>query len=143
MSHPARITKGPIMKRTLIWIAAIVGVAVAIGLAFEPMRAQIKQQMRTKYREAEVTKGRIVAVVNSTGTVKPIRSVQVGTFVSGPIIKLLVDFNDPVEKGQLLAVIDPQLYEPNVRRDEAVLATRNAELEQIKVKLQHAQRDEK
>jgi HlyD family secretion protein len=129
--------------RTFLKWTAIVGVLVVLVALGGASHYYYKEKMKPRYRVAEVTKGRIVAVVNSTGTVKPVRSVQVGTFVSGPIIKLFADFNDKVEKGQLLAIIDPQLYEPDVRRDEASLATRAAEVDQIDAKLQQARNDEK
>jgi len=131
------------MKRFLRWFAILGVLAVVVGLAGYPIGQWWKERMRPRYREAEVTRGRIVSVVNSTGTVKPTRLVQVGTFVSGPIIELYVDFNDKVKKGQLLAVIDPQLYEPDLRRDEAILATRRAEVEQTDARLKNAINDEK
>jgi HlyD family secretion protein len=87
---------------------------------------------------AEVTRGTIVTVVNSTGEVKPVLSIQVGSFVSGPIDKIHVDFNDEVKKGELLAEIDPVLFQANVARDEAVLATAEAEVERAKALLKQA-----
>jgi HlyD family secretion protein len=131
------------MKRFLRWFAILGVLSLLIGLGAAGVGAWWKERTRVRYRQAEATRGRIVAVVNSTGTVKPVRSVQVGTFVSGPIIKLYVDFNDRVKKGQLLAVIDPKLYEPNLHRDQATYSTRRAEIEQIVAKLRQAIRDEK
>jgi HlyD family secretion protein len=83
-----------------------------------------------------------VAVVNSTGTVKPTRSVLVGTFVSGPIESITVDFNDEVKQGALLAKIDPQLYAAAVARDRAVLANQTAAVERAKAQLQQSVNDE-
>jgi HlyD family secretion protein len=65
-------------------------------------------------------------------------SVSVGSFVSGPIVELNVDFNDEVKRGDLLAKVDPRLYEANVQRDEASLATREAEVERVEAQLQQA-----
>ncbi|MCC6494498.1 MAG: efflux RND transporter periplasmic adaptor subunit [Pirellulales bacterium] len=81
-------------------------------------------------------------VVNSTGEVKPVLSVSVGSFVSGPIIKLHVEFNDRVKKDQLLAEIDPRIYVAAVQRDKASLATRIADVERTKALLQQATNDE-
>jgi HlyD family secretion protein len=83
-----------------------------------------------------------VAVVNSTGTVKPVRSVAVGSFVSGPIKEIYVDFNDEVKKDQVLAEIDARIYEASAARDEAVLATRVAEVLRAEAECQRARNDE-
>lgn len=101
-----------------------------------------KERNRPKFRRAAITRGPIVAVVNSTGTVKPVLSVSVGAFVSGPIEALYVDFNDEVKKGDLLAKIDPRIYEASVARDRASLATRRAEVQRVKALLQQARNDE-
>src|SRR5436190_7968250 len=119
------------MKRFIGWLVifSILGLA-GWGIS-GPGMTYWKERNRITYREAEVTRGRIVSVVNSTGTVKPVRSVQVGAFVSGPIKNLYVDFNDEVKAGQVLAEIDAQLYNASEDRDRAVLATRVAEVKQV------------
>ena len=108
----------------------ILGVIGLLGWAATASgKAYWKEKHRVIYREAEVTAGRIVAVVNSTGTVKPVRLVTVGTFVSGPVAEIFVDFNDEVKKGQLMAKIDTQLYMASVAQARALLATRKAQIE--------------
>jgi HlyD family secretion protein len=126
-------------KKTIIFFALVGGAAYA-AYAFLPDFWRGMNQ--AKYRQAEVTRGSIVAMVNATGTVQPVLSVSVGAFVSGPVVEVLVDFNDVVQKGELLARIDPRLYEANVARDEAVLATRQADIENITAQLQLAINDE-
>ena len=76
------------MKRLLFWFVALGALGVIVWAAAGPGAAYMKERNRVVYREAEVTRGRVVSVVNSTGTVKPVRSIQVGSFVSGPIIYL-------------------------------------------------------
>jgi HlyD family secretion protein len=110
--------------------------------AFPSVQAYWKERRRVQYRQAEVTRGHIITVVNSTGTVQPVLSVPVGSFVSGPIEQLNADFNQEVKKGDLLAKIDPRLIEANVARDRASLATRKAEVERAKALLQQATNDE-
>ena len=61
------------------------------------------------YVTEAVGRGSIKSVVTATGTVNPVTSVQVGTYVSGPIRAIYADFNSPVTKGQLVAKIDPAL----------------------------------
>ena len=69
-------------------------------------------------------------------------SVSVGSFVSGPISEILVDFNDKVKKGQLLARIDPRLLQSAYDREQAALATQKADLARIEAQLKQAQRSE-
>jgi HlyD family secretion protein len=130
------------MKRLIRWVV-ILGVIGLIGWAAAgPAARYWKERNRVTYREAEVTRGRIVAAVNSTGTVKPTRSVLVGTFVSGPIAEIFVDFNDEVKKGDPLARIDQQIYKAAVARDEALLANQKASVERARAQLQQAKNDE-
>jgi HlyD family secretion protein len=130
------------MRRLIRW-GIILGVLGLIGWAVAgPGMAYMKERRKVTYRDAEVTRGRIVSVVNSTGTLKPVQSVPVGTFVSGPIEEIFVDFNDEVKKGQVMARIDPRIYKANVARDQAILATRNAEVDRVKAELQQARNDE-
>src|SRR5215831_11912122 len=60
-------------------------------------------------------RGPIVSTVTASGTVNPVTSVQVGTYVSGPIKAIYADFNSRVTKGQLVAKIDPRPFELRVR----------------------------
>lgn len=125
---------------TLIVLALILA-----GLAGGGMKAYQAFQAKQKptYRFAEVDMGDIEEVVNATGEIKPVLTLQVGSFVSGPIVKLEVDFNDKVEAGDLLAQVDKRLFLANVKRDEASLATRKAEVKRISAMLLQARRDEK
>ena len=75
-----------------------------------------------------VDRGPITATVTATGTVNPVETVQVGTYVSGPIQSLGADFNTPVKKGQLLATIDPRPFQLKVAAAEAELANSHATL---------------
>ena len=101
------------LGKWLLILAVVVG-----GLTFAGFRAKswLDQRSAPKYLTATVTRGRLETVVNSTGTVKPVLSVSVGAFTSGPIAKVYVDFNSPVKKDQLLAIIDPRLLEAGVER---------------------------
>jgi HlyD family secretion protein len=80
------------------------------------------------YRFATVEKGNIDSVVSATGTLSAVTTVQVGTQVSGLIAELLVDFNDRVSKGQVIARLDTTLLESNLRDVEASVERSRAEL---------------
>jgi HlyD family secretion protein len=130
------------MKRLLRW-AIILGVLIAILSAVGgPVAAYFREKNRVRYREVDVTRGAVVAVVNSTGTVKPVQSVSVGTFVSGPILTIAVDFNSEIKKGELLAEIDPRLYKASVAQARAFFANQKAGVEKAKAQLQQARNDE-
>ena len=119
---------------------------VVIGIvagAYAPVQKYWKDSHRLQFQEEEVTRGKIVFEVNSTGTIQPVLSVTIGSFVSGPIMELNVEFNQQVRKGDLLARIDPLLYESNVKRDEAQLVTRQADVDRVKALLQQAINDER
>jgi len=77
----------------------------------------------------KVTRGDIITTVTATGTVNAVTSVNVGTQVSGRITTLFVDFNSPVKKGQLIALIDPALFQAQVAQARANLANAQANLE--------------
>ncbi len=106
--------------------------------AYGPVRDYIKQRNQPVWETAKVVRGNAVREINSSGTVRPVLRVSVGSFVSGPIVELKVDFNDEVKEGQILAMVDPRLFEANVARDEATLATRDAEVNRVQAQLQQA-----
>jgi HlyD family secretion protein len=131
------------MRRLIRW-GIVLGILGAVSWAVAgPVAAYMKERRKVTYREAEVTRGRVVAIVNSTGTIKPVRSVAVGSFVSGPIEEIFVDFNDEVKKDQVLAKIDPRIYKATVARDEAILTTRKAEVDRVQAELDRARNDER
>ena len=118
-------------------------VVVCIGAAvYRPAAHYFSQRNRPQWRTAEVSRGRIVADVKSTGTIQPVLRVSIGSFVSGPITELHAEFNQVVKKGDLLARIDPRLYKANVDQNQAMLATRKADVDRARALLRQAERDE-
>jgi HlyD family secretion protein len=130
------------MRRFIRWFLflAIVGGVVALSI---PALSWIQEKNKTKYVTAAVSRGRVETVVNSTGTVKPVRTVSVGAFTSGPIAEIYVDFNSEITKqDQVLALIDPKLMQAAVDRDRAAVATQKADMERIKALLDQSKRNE-
>jgi HlyD family secretion protein len=130
------------MRRLLKWLVALGILAGGIVAAGYFGQQYLKAKSVPKYTTATVTTGKVETVVNSTGPVKPVLSVSVGSFVSGPIQEILVDFNSEVKKNQLLARIDPRLSQATVDREKAALATQKAELARIEAQLAQARRNE-
>nr|MBI3614836.1 efflux RND transporter periplasmic adaptor subunit [Nitrospirota bacterium] len=90
------------------------------------------------YKTVLVDRGPISAFVTATGTVNPVISVQVGSQVSGKIKTLFADFNSMVTQGQVIAQIDPALFEARVKQARASL--RNAKGSLVKAETALAQR---
>jgi HlyD family secretion protein len=80
------------------------------------------------FRTAAITRGSVTSTVSSTGILNAVKTVQVGTQVSGQIRNIYVDFNDHVKQGQLLATIDPKLQQQAVQDAEAQLERAQAQL---------------
>jgi HlyD family secretion protein len=104
-------------------LAAVAVMAVALYLAGRPSAP--------KLRLAHVERGPLTASVTATGTLNAVVTVLVGSQVTGRIQEILVDFNSPVRKGQLIARIDPESFEARAGQARAQLdAARAAVLNQ-------------
>ncbi|MCX6136074.1 MAG: efflux RND transporter periplasmic adaptor subunit, partial [Ignavibacteriales bacterium] len=104
------------MTKTRLSIIAVLVLIVAGGgyMYFNSSKAS-----EVQFRFDKVQRGDVQVVVTATGTLSAVRTVQVGTQVSGTIAKLFVDFNSKVKSGQIVALIDPTFLEASVRDAEA------------------------
>jgi HlyD family secretion protein len=89
---------------------------------------------------ASVERGKIVAKVTATGTLSALVTVQVGSQVSGRIAELRADFNSTVKKGQLIAKIDPQLFQATVEQQRANLVAAQGNLAKARAQAIDAKR---
>ncbi len=104
--------------KRIVWAAvAVITVSGASFGAWKWHASHAKPDV--VYKTSPVEKRRIVAKVTASGTLSAIVTVQVGSQVSGRIQKLNVDFNSKVHKGELIAKIDPQLFEAAVEQANA------------------------
>src|SRR5256714_1280960 len=103
------------MKRllSLLVVAVLAGVGVWAYLYTQSIGNA------PKYRLARVERGPLTAAVSATGNLNAVITVQVGSQVSGQIKELLVDFNSVVKKGQVVARIDPDIFEAKVNQAKA------------------------
>jgi HlyD family secretion protein len=106
-----------------IAIAAVVLIAAALLLR------RCTSGSTVAYQTAPVTRGPITQAVTATGTLNPVQNVQVGSQVSGNIQKLFADFNSIVKAAQVIAQIDPVVFQANVNQAEGDLANARAALE--------------
>jgi HlyD family secretion protein len=107
---------------------AILGVAAALLW-------RERAPARAHYVTVAAERGSLIRAVTATGTVNPVVTVQVGTYVSGPIVKLYCDFNTEVKKGQICAKIDPRPYQVTVEQARANLANARAQLKKDQASL--------
>lgn len=84
-----------------------------------------------EYLTAKVVKGDITEKVTATGTINPISTVNIGTQVSGTIAEIFVDYNSLVKKGQVLAQIDPALFQATVDQRQAALNIAKAQVDVV------------
>ena len=101
-------------------ITLLVIVAAALGI-FWFGRGENTTVAGMKVETAAIGSGDITRTVATSGSVRPLITVEVGSQVSGQIQEIYVDFNSPVVKDQLLAVIDPQSFESRVLQNRADL----------------------
>lgn len=111
-------------------VALVLGAALVCGLW--PADAALT------WRTAPVVRKDIVTKVSATGTLEPVLKVEVGTQVSGIVSELLVDFNESVEAGQVIARIDTALLEADVAASRARVAQGQAQLQRAELSLARA-----
>jgi HlyD family secretion protein len=109
--------------RRIILLLIVLGLAGAGTVAYVYYNGR---QPPPRYVTARVERGQIASTVNATGTVNAVVTVQVGSQITGRIQQLLVDFNSVVQEGQVIAQIDPALFEARVSQMRANLANARA-----------------
>jgi membrane fusion protein, macrolide-specific efflux system len=117
------------MKRTVLVSLAAAGLVAAGGYGAWKAWAAPSADRAARTSVVTVQKGDLEDTVGATGTLQPRDYVDVGTQVSGQLKKLHVDIGSVVEKGQLLAEIDPTVYRAKVEADQAQLLNQRAQLE--------------
>src|ERR1700724_1060631 len=120
------------MKTKMRWLVlAAVVIAAALFLAFG-----LNRSTRVQHFTAKVERGEIDDVVEATGTINAVITVQVGSQVSGTIAKLNVDFNSRVHKGDIVALIDPALFQGALLQATADLENAKANLAAARANLE-------
>ncbi len=101
------------LKITLLLVAVIATVVFWLSGNSNTTSSSVKIETAT------IDTGDITRAVATSGSVRPLITVEVGSQVSGQIKEIVVDFNSEVSKDQLLAVIDPQSFESRVLQSTA------------------------
>jgi HlyD family secretion protein len=122
------------MKKAII---ALVLLALAGGGGYAYYKYRKKAPEPT-VMTAAVSRGDIADTVGATGTLQAVTTVQVGTQVSGTIQELHADFNSLVKKDQVIARLDPSLFETQIEQARANLIRAQADVDRLKVSLDDA-----
>jgi len=125
-------------KRMRLTAAAVLAATTIGGVLWFQARADAGTT--PSYRLGRVERGNVRQTVSATGTLGAVRTVEVGTQVSGQISALFVDFNSKVKKGQLIAKIDPILQEQAVRDAQAGVARAEAVVTQTRLEYERSKK---
>lgn len=122
-------------------VVLFVVLAVIGGASYGVLRwRQSHAKPPVEFETAKVERGRITSRVTATGTLSALVTVQVGSQVSGRVQKLFVDFNSPVKAGQLIAKIDPQLFQAALDQATANRLAADASLAKAQAQARDAKR---
>ena len=113
------------MKK-VIFLVLLAAAAGGGGYVYQKKRPK---KVEVAYRTAKVKRDTLVQDIRATGTIQTIKEVEVGTQVNGRILQLYVDFNSAVTTNQIVALIDPAVYEANHAKDCAQLKSNQANVE--------------
>lgn len=125
------------MKKRYMILGAIIAALVLLGLM------SFVKNGSTKYTTKPISKATIIQSVEASGTIKPINTIAVGTQVSGTVQKIYVDYNSVVKKGDLLAELDPSLFQANVDQSNAKLRNAKASYQRVKATLNYKENNYK
>jgi len=109
------------IKKTIVWLLILAAAGAALYF-YSQSKTPKPEQL---YRFQQISRGDVTQTISANGTLNPVTLVNVGTQVSGRVSKLYVDFNDEVEKGQVLLELDDSLFTAQI--EEARGNVRNAQ----------------
>ena len=107
-----------------LFILMVIGAAVGGVMYLKDEHAEAPQ-----YQTTPVARGDVIQAVTASGQLNPVLNVQVGSQISGNIAKLFADYNSLVKSNQVVAQLDPAIFQANVHQAEGDLANANAALE--------------
>jgi HlyD family secretion protein len=139
MPQPTR--KSPSIPRSrgrFVWIAIGAAILLAGGGWWWHARTQGDA---SNYRTAVVDRGAIAVTISATGSLSAITTVDIGSQVSGIVQSVLVDYNDHVTKGQIIARIDPSSFNAKLQQAVSAVASAQAQLAQAQASARNTQVD--
>lgn len=141
MSQPSRKSVRPRRSRGPSRIVLIVAAALLVGGGAWLWQQRGTADDQGDWRTATIERGNIRVAISATGTLSATSTVVVGSQVSGQVTEVLVDFNDVVQKDQVIARIDPSSYDAQIEQGNAQIASARASLAQAQATLANAEAD--
>ncbi len=119
-------------KKYKVWGIAALVIAIVVG-GFYYYKSTTANQNEAKYTTGKVEKGNINTVINATGTINPVKFVDMSTNIAGILDEVLVKENDHVTKGQVIARIDSRQLQASVDDAKANLDNKQADLNRYSI----------
>lgn len=141
MSKATRRSTPPKRNIAARKIGITVAVVAVLGLGWYFWGQRSTASGDGGYRTETVQRGDIRVAISATGTLSAISTITVGSQISGLVTDVLVDFNSPVKKDQILAKIDPSTYQAQIEQGSAQIASAQAQLRQAQATLRNATLD--
>jgi HlyD family secretion protein len=124
-------------RRPVLWAVATLIALAAAGAWY--WQSEQKANAAPRYTTEPVRRGNITLTVTANGTLQPTRSIAIGSELSGTVLKVNVDVNDRVKKGQVLVELDTAKLKDQILRSRATLAAANAKVAQTAATVKEAQ----
>lgn len=113
-------------KRMLLVIA--IAVVILVGFAIKMLFFSQPEESIVQFETVPLKKGDLTVTVTATGKLEPVTQVDIGIEVSGTVAEIKADFNDHVKAGQILAILDPRLFDSRVKQSQGALDQAKARL---------------
>ena len=118
----------PWYRRPMPWVALVLVLGIGAGVWWWLDRQA--DSAAPRYNTQAVARGNLTLTVTANGTIQPTRSINIGSELSGTVLKVNVDVNDRIKKGQVLVELDTAKLRDQILRSRAALAAANAKVAQ-------------
>jgi HlyD family secretion protein len=133
LDEPAQ---GSWYRRPLVWIGVVLVLLTAIGIWYWQDRKAISAA--PVYSTAVAARGNLTLVVTANGTIQPTRTINIGSELSGTVLKVNVDVNDVIKKGQVLVELDTAKLRDQVKRSQAAVTSATAKVAETAATMEQA-----
>lgn len=123
-------------RRPAVWAGVTLILLLGVGIWY--WQARRAASALPSYTTQVVARGNLTLTVTANGTIQPTRSINIGSELSGTVLKVNVDVNDVIKKGQVLVELDPSKLRDQVLRSKAALAAANAKVAQTGATIKEA-----